>query len=81
MQDAACDSLGTAPSAARPPDDALEGPARLLVHNLFALEAYHVAQARETFHSSRPSDIRPCSAPRSTQTADPCPAGCATQMT
>ena len=46
MQDAACDSLGTAPPTAQAPDDAPEDPPRLLVHNLFALEAYHVAQVR-----------------------------------
>ena len=81
MQDEACDSIGTAPSAAQAPDDAPDGPPRLLVHNLFALEAYHVAQARETCESWRPGEVLPCSSPRSAQTVDTCPADCATQMT
>lgn len=81
MQDAACDSLGASPSAAQAPDDVAEDPPRLLVLNLFALEAYHVAQARETFESSHPSEVLPSSTPRLAQTADPRLADYATQMT
>lgn len=76
MQDAACNSLGTAPSAAQAPDDAVEGPPRLLVHNLFALEAYHVAQARETCDILRLREVLPYTA-----SADLCLANHAMQAT
>ncbi|KAK9835230.1 hypothetical protein WJX81_007555 [Elliptochloris bilobata] len=43
--DAVGQSSCTRLQAAQPPGNSPEGPPRLLVHNLFALEAHHIAQA------------------------------------